>query len=225
MTLVLAAMREGEGKPSKYHEKTEENINATKLPLAARMATFIRETSYELEMMNSQLQYYNEQLKGIAKTDALTGLGNRLDFDSLLQDIEAEIDNEKDWSMLMIDLNGLKNTNDTYGHDAGDALIKGAAKVISEAYGEKGYCYRIGGDEFVVIIDADEDAMKAYREKLNNGIELYNDKEEYKLSMAVGEARLKNKDGIRNSISDWKMNADLDMYRTKDSYHRSRSQA
>lgn len=55
-------------------------------------------------------------------------------FDNLLKDIENETEADKDWYMLMIDLNGLKNTNDTYGHDAGDELIKGAAQVISAAY-------------------------------------------------------------------------------------------
>ena len=49
----------------------------------------------------------------------------------------------------------------------------------------------------------------------------YNRVETYKLSMAVGESRLNNPDGVRGSISDWKMNADMDMYREKDGFHKA----
>ena len=66
-------MREGEGKKGKNSVVFEERITSTKLPLASRMATFIRETVFELETTNSQLKFYNDQLKGIAKTDGLTG--------------------------------------------------------------------------------------------------------------------------------------------------------
>lgn len=221
MTLVLAAMREGAGKKGKNSIVFEEDSATTKLPLASRMATFIRETAFELETMNSQLQFYNEQLTDIAKTDGLTGLKNRLAFDELLKDIENEKTNEKDWVMLMIDLNGLKITNDQYGHEAGDELIKGTAAVIKDVYGENGECFRIGGDEFVVILNARENRMAEYRNKLKDRIEEYNKVETYKLSMAVGEARLNDQKGVRGSISDWKMNADMDMYREKDSFHKA----
>ena len=120
----------------------------------------------------------------------------------------------------MIDLNGLKNVNDAFGHAAGDTLIKGTAIVISDIYGEKGHCYRIGGDEFVVIIDADKDSLNDYREKLKARIGDYNSVEKYKLSMAIGEASLKKENGDRNSISDWKMNADLAMYSDKDAFYK-----
>ena len=221
VTLVLAAMREGEGKKGKNSVVFEERITSTKLPLASRMATFIRETVFELETTNSQLKFYNDQLKGIAKTDGLTGLKNRLAFDELLKEIENEKIHDKDWAMLMIDLNGLKATNDQYGHEAGDELIKGTATVISDIYADKGECFRIGGDEFVVIIDASEEQMLEYRNKLKVRMDEYNRVETYKLSMAVGESRLNNPDGVRGSISDWKMNADMDMYREKDGFHKA----
>jgi len=220
ITLVLAAMREGEGRRGRAFDEFEDDTGMTRLPLASRMATFIQETAFELETINSQLQLYNEQLQGIAKTDSLTGLENRLAFDSMLLDIENEKNSDKDWVMLMIDLNGLKNTNDKYGHEAGDRLIMGTAKVISDVYGKNGRCFRIGGDEFVVIIEAKPEEIEAYRNELKDCISLYNEKEQYKLSMAVGEARLNSQNGRRGSISDWKMKADMDMYREKDVFHK-----
>lgn len=220
ITLVVAAMREGPGKglqPSAFQRREE---RSTRLPLAARMATFIRETSFELEEINSKLQVYNQQLKGIASTDSLTGLENRLAFDSLLKRIEAESNTPSDWTMIMIDVNGLKYTNDTFGHLAGDALIVAAAQTITDAFGTCGHCYRIGGDEFVVLADVGMEKMFRLQTRLRNAVEEYNKTALYRLSLAVGESRLSNEYGIRKSVSDWKMEADLNMYRDKSSNRR-----
>lgn len=222
ITLVIAAMREGYGKGLQASAYQKPSVSVTKLPLAARMATFIRETSFELEEINSKLQVYNHQLKGIATKDTLTGLENRLSFDNLLKKIEGDPNPMSDWVMLMIDVNGLKYTNDTFGHLAGDALIVAAAQTITEAFGASGHCYRIGGDEFVVLADASLDKMYKLQLKLKAAIAEYNKTALYHLSVAVGESRLKNEYGIRKSISDWKMDADLNMYRDKSATRQAR---
>ncbi len=220
ITLVIAAMREGYGKGLQASAYQKKPGSMLKLPLAARMATFIRETSFELEEMNSKLQVYNHQLKGIATTDPLTGLENRLSFDNLLKKIEADLNPMSEWVMLMIDVNGLKYTNDTFGHLAGDALIVAAAQTISSAFGASGHCFRIGGDEFVVLVDANLEKMYKMQSSLKKAITEYNKDALYHLSVAVGESRLKNEYGVRKSISDWKMDADLNMYREKSAAHR-----
>lgn len=222
ITLVIAAMREGYGKGLQASAYQKKSVSMTKLPLAARMATFIRETSFELEEINSKLQVYNQQLKGIASTDSLTGLENRLSFDNLLKKIEADLDPMSDWVMLMIDVNGLKYTNDTFGHLAGDALIVAAAQTITDAFGASGHCFRIGGDEFVVLANVGLDKMYKLRRKLKASIDEYNKSALYHLSVAVGESCLKNEFGMRKSISDWKMDADLNMYRDKSATHQTR---
>ena len=219
MTLVIAAMREGEGSPESGASSFDENSINTKLPLAARMATFIREISFELESRNSQLKQTNKMLQGIAKTDALTGLDNRMSFDNLLSEIENEKESGKDWTMMMIDLNELKNTNDSFGHEAGDTILKAAASIISDVYGKIGSCFRIGGDEFVVV--SDFNSIMNNKDKLKEEIAEYNKKQIHKLSMAIGESRLLNEKGIRQSISDWKMEADLNMYRDKEICHKA----
>lgn len=222
ITLVMAAMREGIARNQSASNSVTKKTSSSKLPLAARMATFIRETSFELEEMNSKLQVYNKQLQGLATTDSLTGLENRLSFDELLKNIGREENSSNDWVMVMIDVNGLKYTNDTFGHLAGDALIIAAGNAIKKAFGEKGKCFRIGGDEFVVLVKADHDMMYKFRAMLKKSIDDYNKTALYRLSMAVGESFLKNEQGLRKSISDWKMDADLNMYRDKVDSHRSR---
>lgn len=223
ITLVVAAMREGPGKPLDVVGKLSDSTADSRLPLAARMATFIRETSFELEEMNSKLQVMNKQLQNIATTDSLTGLENRLAMDEFLSKISnEEEDSDSDWVIMMIDVNGLKYTNDTFGHLAGDALIIAAANVIVDAYGHHGKCFRVGGDEFVVLVDASSDMMYKLHCKLKRNVVDYNKEAMYHLSLAVGESRLKNDFGRRKPISDWKLEADLNMYHNKAKAHNSR---
>lgn len=222
ITLVFASMREG---PAVKHDHTKgEDIQegmSTRLPLAARMATFIRETSFELEQINSKLRVMNEHLQDVATTDALTGLENRLAFDEILKTISQEdAEAPGTWTMVLMDVNGLKYANDTFGHQAGDALIVAAGNAIKNAYGSKGNCFRIGGDEFAVVTRAPLDSLFLLYSNLQKNIEEYNKDALYHLSIAVGESRLRSDAGVRKSISDWKMEADLNMYRDKVRYHK-----
>lgn len=220
ITLVIASMREGAGKP--VAEQNEPLFNKpSRRPLAARMATFIRETSFELEEINSKLEVYNRQLQNLATTDSLTGLENRLAFDKMLKEISRENDHSADWVMVMVDVNGLKYTNDTFGHLAGDALVIATGESIVKAYGDVGKCFRIGGDEFVVVAKANRDLVYKCRRSLEKVVETYNKEGLYRLSMAVGESFLKNESGVRKSISDWKLEADLNMYHDKTCSRRS----
>ena len=221
ITLVIASMREG---PAVRRERAKEGdireAMTTRLPLAARMATFIRETSFELEQMNSKLRVMNEHLQDVATTDSLTGLENRLAFDEMLSSIAMEDPEAGNWTMVLMDVNGLKYANDTFGHQAGDTLIIAAGNVIKKAYGEQGNCFRIGGDEFAVITKTPTDALFKQYSNMQKCIEEYNKEASYPLSIAVGESGLANSPQSRKSISDWKMEADLNMYRDKVSFHK-----
>ena len=163
----------------------------------------------------------NEHLQDVATTDSLTGLENRLAFDALLATINQEDSEANTWTMILMDVNGLKYANDTFGHQAGDALIIAAANAIKNAYGTNGHCFRIGGDEFVVVTRAPLNSLFQLQKQLKKNVEEYNTTALYHLSIAVGESRLCSDSGIRKSISDWKMEADLNMYRDKVRYHKS----
>ena len=80
------------------------------------------------------------------RLDPLTQLLNRQVYSSLIDRINFST------LVFMIDINFLKKINDTYGHECGDKTLKSIAKCIYEAYGEYGWCFRIGGDEFCVIL-------------------------------------------------------------------------
>jgi diguanylate cyclase (GGDEF)-like protein len=86
--------------------------------------------------------------------DALTGLPNRARFNQAL--LEEKCRSGRRWGILLIDIDNLKLINDTFGHAAGDALIRVVADRISAASG--GASFRLGGDEFAVIV-SDEDGL------------------------------------------------------------------
>ncbi|MEA1085178.1 GGDEF domain-containing protein [Sphingomonas sp. CD22] len=86
-----------------------------------------------------------------AFTDALTGMANRAAFNAALADLDCRAADS--WALLVVDLDNLKVVNDTFGHLAGDTLLQVAASRITSA-AHPARAYRIGGDEFAIIIEA-----------------------------------------------------------------------
>jgi diguanylate cyclase (GGDEF)-like protein len=93
------------------------------------------------------------RLEREALTDNLTGLRNRRSFD---EDMNREIERRNrtgaSFALLMVDLNGLKRINDSAGHQAGDRKIRAAAECLRETFRGSDCAYRIGGDEFAVLL-------------------------------------------------------------------------
>lgn len=95
-----------------------------------------------------------EELKQMAYHDHLSGLPNRRAFDDHLQQmIEARHEDET-FALLLIDGNQFKQINDTYGHDAGDAVIAEMAKRISQPVSSKDMVARLGGDEIGILLQS-----------------------------------------------------------------------
>lgn len=104
--------------------------------------------------------YY--QMEEMAKKDGLTGIYNRIYFARLFENATAEvIKNNKPISVALFDIDKFKNVNDTYGHLAGDMVIKMVASV-GQKYAEKynGFASRYGGEEFLLVLP-DYDAEKS----------------------------------------------------------------
>lgn len=93
-------------------------------------------------------KFEKEKLFYTSTTDAITKCLNRHAYE---EDI-ARLDPLEEWIYISLDLNGLKQVNDTYGHVAGDELICAAAGCMESSFHKYGKIYRIGGDEFVVIV-------------------------------------------------------------------------
>lgn len=102
--------------------------------------------------------------------DALTGLANRRRFDEVLNRCFAEAavgQCAPRFGVMLLDLDGFKPVNDTYGHGAGDAVLVAVAEALTAAVRPSDLCARVGGDEFaLVIIDASVDEMCALAARL-----------------------------------------------------------
>ncbi len=126
---------------------------------------------------------YQLKLEKTAYSDVLTGIGNRTAFRKEL--IECEI--YKNAGCVVADINNLKLCNDRYGHQEGDKIIADAAECISKAFEEVGKCYRIGGDEFCVLIhDVEISSLLLALEKMEELIAQKNKTRIMQLSIAVG---------------------------------------
>ncbi len=87
-----------------------------------------------------------------ARTDIVTGLKNRRAFDEELSRLFAQRQRlGGHFSLMMIDIDGFKNLNDTHGHLSGDVVLRSVGHVLSTTLREMDIVYRYGGDEFVAI--------------------------------------------------------------------------
>lgn len=159
----------------------------------------------------SELEVYERLLK----EDRMTGINNRTAFEEQLQDIEDHAQDYDNAALIFMDVDGLKNTNDLYGHNAGDELIISAALCIKNVFATYGKCYRIGGDEFCVLIFDSIENVDELLKQMDQEIVKYNRNNRYYLSIARGVSFLKDTEGKQKKISDWKYEADQDMYCNK----------
>jgi diguanylate cyclase (GGDEF)-like protein len=141
----------------------------------------------------------------LARTDELTGLPNRR---RLISEIEEFVD--KEGSLLLLDLDGFKPINDTYGHEIGDKVLKQVALRFDRALPHGAFLARLGGDEFGVLIEGlHESAIEialALRATLSYPIHI--DSKEILLGVSIGVA--KNTGG-----TDLLLRADTAMYKAK----------
>jgi len=116
-----------------------------------------------LVVQQAELLRLNEELETIARLDALTGLGNRLRLNEDLASLAARIErNGGTAGILLMDLDRFKRLNDSAGHLAGDAALRGVADVFRKTSRVGDGVYRYGGEEFLVLLhDCDESGLYA----------------------------------------------------------------
>lgn len=120
-----------------------------------------------ISYMQNYMKMY-EKMESEAMHDALTGLLNRRHFNQCI----SELDPEPPVSMLMMDIDHFKKINDTYGHSAGDMVLKMVADTIKKVITDKRSIARTGGEEFAVILrNRTLDEAKIIAEELRLAIE------------------------------------------------------
>ncbi len=153
---------------------------------------------------------YRELLEKLSYEDGLTGLHNRHRFNRQLDNLGKHTPEQL--AVVYMDLNNLKYTNDTFGHEAGDELIRTAARIIRGTFGDE--TYRIGGDEFVSFLtNVDDDALKTLIQQMNESMETH------KANVSVGYSYRKGNVNVTQQLDE----ADNAMYAEKQIYRRLHS--
>ena len=159
-----------------------------------------------------------KNLENRAYRDTLTGLMNRTAYYEYNKELNRKLEaGEADFSILMIDVNYLKRMNDVYGHEQGNLYLQGAAELMKKTFGDDSL-YRIGGDEFVIILEGKaqegiENRIRAFKDEIarlqaDDSLQPWE-----KVSAAVGIARYEQ--GTHRETEEVLRKADEAMYADK----------
>lgn len=174
---------------------------------------------HEVSDKNAQLETSLKRVEELAATDPLTGLYNRRQFAKVLDQLFAEAQRyDHDLSAVMIDLDGYKQLNDSYGHQTGDQLLVLAGKVIKANLRRMDVAARYGGDEFVLLLPhaSAEDAVtvaRRIRDEFRIGSAIILRRNEG-VAMSMGVVSLRSARVI--DADQFIARADVALYRAKD---------
>ena len=126
---------------------------------------------------------------------------------------------DEDYVYVTVDINGLKTTNDTLGHAAGDELILGTADCLRKCFARFGKIYRIGGDEFAAMLHISEEELVKLREELEKMVEQWSGERIKHLSISCGYAS--TREFPSENFTELSRISDERMYDAKAEYYRS----
>ena len=154
--------------------------NTTLLPLkgldgSIRQICLIIYDVTDVATNRRQLQAANQELQRLSSTDRLTGLYNRGHWEEMLrQDYARHRRYDTNAALVMFDIDHFKKVNDTYGHQAGDAVIQQTADIIRKDMRDADIAGRYGGEEFVVLLPGtDSEGAVMFAERLRQSIEAH----------------------------------------------------
>lgn len=173
------------------------------------------------EKTAEKLGGYMNYISAIAYKDSLTGVKNRTAYNDAVTelDVTIEIGNCEPFAIVVADINGLKKTNDRYGHEIGNRHIIKAAKIICDVF-KHSPVYRIGGDEFVVLLrgedfEARHDLLRLMDEQYTSAFIMAC---EETIPVTVARAMEDYDPGLDFSFDDVFNRADKKMYEHKQSH-------
>lgn len=206
-------------KPLKELTATAERMAQSDLDVEVKCNTKdeVGALASSIQKMANNLKTHINQINNMAYWDSLTGLKSNASYNQMADKLDKEIKSGRaEFSLYIMDMNNLKQMNDTYGHKKGDEMLIDAANIMREVWQEDSI-YRIGGDEFAVVLDNSvasqyEDHIKIF-DKAIDRFNQSNDKYDIELQIAIGLA-VYNK-GRDESFVDVFRRADNQMYEDK----------
>ncbi|MBQ9608103.1 MAG: GGDEF domain-containing protein [Lachnospiraceae bacterium] len=158
-----------------------------------------------------------DEMSRVALFDSLTGVGNKAAFNKKCNELDKEIaENKACFAVIMADLNNLKYINDYFGHKDGDEYIAKCCNILSGIF-KQSPVFRVGGDEFVIIIENDDYDNKdeLYKKTIQSFADSYNDENKdrrERYSASLGMAVYSDED---ENVKQVFVRADEDMYANK----------
>ena len=170
--------------------------------LYAKMALYVVNNARELQENKIQAEYES-------KYDKMTGLFSKNEYMKKLEDLYIKLENI---GIIYMDVNGLKDINDKYGHEKGDLLICTVADSIKHIIDDNIEAFRIGGDEFILVVqNSNENDISCIVERWRQVLDIMNKTAKNCIcEVAVGYAY-----GAGKDIENIKNSADLKMYENK----------
>jgi len=161
-----------------------------------------------------------EKLKYLATTDTLSGLCNRAEFMNLAKrEFDLAKRNNERVSLMIMDLDNFKNINDTFGHAAGDEIIREMGRIITASFRETDIYGRLGGEEFAVVLKNTslEEAKKAAERvrEITAGRKVIYGEDEISFTVSIGVASYCGNTDDTNGIEDTLKMADAALYKAK----------
>ena len=163
------------------------------------------------------ISQYMKQMQGFAFQDSLTGLRNKMAYDKYLNELDHRIqDGEvESYGIAVLDLNNLKEINDTYGHENGNAYLINSCKLICQIFTHSPV-FRIGGDEFIIVLigedlDNHHNLIKQLREGMDSTKNASFPWRQISIAYGIGIAPIAKKTTIADTFN----KADNNMYKNK----------
>ena len=184
------------------------HIRSSLVREVSELKTYVDQMAQDSRQSVAQLQAevstYETRLKAVeqlALQDPLTGLANRRKVE---ERIEWRISNRQSFCIVMLDLNGFKQVNDTYGHAAGDGLLQQFAQELRANLRATDIVGCWGGDEFIVILDCDLSTAKNQVDRVRKWV-----LGEYTIQTAPDSTKVKVTVGASIGIASWQSNQDM----------------
>lgn len=163
------------------------------------------------------ISQHMKQMQGLAFLDSLTGVRNKMAYDNYIAELKSRIENGeiKSYGIAILDTNNLKEINDTYGHENGNAYLVNSCKLICQIFAHSPV-FRIGGDEFLVILldedlDNHHDLLKQFKESMDLTKNASFPWKQISIACGIGIATYAK----ATTIADTFNKADSDMYKNK----------
>lgn len=167
-----------------------------------------------------EMKKENERLQKLSSYDELTKLQNRRSYDEKIISLSKQ--NIENLTVALFDINELKYVNDNVNHAAGDELIIGAASCLDSSFNDIGNVYRVGGDEFILIIEKDGSELQKYIDRFTNAVAEWKGKLVDSLHISAGYACSSEVENFNGEKIKALINiAEKKMYADKANYYKS----